>query len=519
VSTIIVLCLLSLALVQASHPDLQLRGHHEVESQNEAHQVGVTDEVRASILGEGLQRNNVAMHPQNLEGVSCMCDNPPCDCGRKMLSFEIPPIDPRPQCLYVDPNYYECYIGTNPLTCGDSGCMYENECYAEYAGWNVAESCQPMTSCPSADDYVGCDLTDEIYTCGFLYCSYPGRCAAQLVGWDVDVHCYYIPSCPVSNDGGECVPNGAVYVCGPFFCEYQSECEAAGASWDVSSQCQMYGCPFIQDITVCTSMGDMNEPYFGYYCGPELCWFATMCRAGIAGWDVRQSCQAADACPGSYDAYGLCPQEGPETACGPAYVCRYANECVAASIGWNVATDCETNPCPVAAETTDPCPSNFPVNCGWWECGYTNRCDAASAGWDLEGSCYEFKWCIHVDVSEECANSGPPVLCKGNSNCIYNSKCEAQAVGWDVNTDCVLAPTPAPTPFPTKSPTLSPTKLPTPLPTAPPTPAVVCPVPDSKKKCKKESNPVTCQVANGTCRYDNECFAKAAGFKPNKQCE
>lgn len=367
----------------------------------------------------------------------------------------------------------------DPYFCG--GCIYSNQCLAT-AAWEgaglSADSCVAINtvaatdSCPAVPDGTVCTFDLQPVTCDD--CTYDNQCLADAAG---ATGC--AATCPVPDGNVVCTREYSPVVCANG-CFYSNAC-LAGAAGLASDQCSPV-CPSI-DIESASSAAGVacTREYAPVYC--QGCEFDNECIAESVGFDVAVDCASITT---TATAVATCPTISGEVVCtldfNPVTCdggCEYDNLCLANAAG---ATGCAGS-CPVP-DPNVACTSEWaPVACGGtrW-CLYDNLCTALAAG-QQEVDCV--RDCpTNTNGAVACTTEVDPYFCGG---CLYSNQCETQAA-WVTSaglpeSSCVAINT---------------------LPFV----AQACPKVPGDIACVLNYSPQTC---DHDCRYDNECLAQAAG--------
>jgi hypothetical protein len=378
---------------------------------------------------------------------------------------------------------FSCMGIYEPVFCGRFFCSYTSLCSAMNAGWRDND-CLPANStslvnetriCPTGKNASQCEMGNVEYTCGGIKCLYYSECAAVAAGWNIDNDCEGDPVCKYVDDS-QCPPSRTSYTCGERDCFYSSECAASLAGWNASTQCTgMSACPTTSYWQTCETSNT------SYFCGDNACMYMSACEANLTGWDVARECQVVEACKVA-DNTSYCEPSDMAYSCGPN-PCTYAGECEAAAAGWNVSSECESfMTCPYVSYDGQCNDTNHSYICGELECRYMNGCEAITSGWDIELNCTEDYVCDPGDTIGSCPQTSLRNYVCGEKECFYLSTCSAEIGGWNTSVDCFEIP--------------------------------ACTVAEWNVSCPDDLEPVVC--SNQECRFDNQCYASAAGFNESE---
>jgi len=260
----------------------------------------------------------------------------------------------------------------------------------------------------------------------------------------------------------------------------------------------------------------LNFPFYELYfrtnsdpvtCSPAegsgvLCTYKNECTAAAALGNVN-SCQDSPLSPGG----NTCPNPPSNTGCTTdyqpvfciyqGYGCGYSNQCLANAAG--AGANCYSNNdqyCPVPPSTSGCGTQYNPVTCSvnGQSCTFGNQCLANAAcnsggGFNCQ-NCQTDQQCPNAAVGCSAPSGSVPYYCGSEqtsmprvpANCWYASEACFESTGVWVANDCCKQP---------------------PL--------------NSASSCDSNGyNPVVC--GNKDCIYNNNCYAKAAGFDTSKQC-
>jgi PT repeat len=359
--------------------------------------------------------------------------------------------------------------------CGANGaCIYQNNCDAIGAGWDIDQECTAMDLCNAVSPDANCAKSRDVYICTVAECQYDSKCEAEDAGYVVYNDCTTYNTCPAVATGYPCTSYASgTYICGDPPCYYNTICEIQSTTWDFTKDCTIDGCPNVFNT------GGCGISRFEYTCGSSTCRYGSGCEAERAGWDISSTdCIAKAICP--LILASSCSEEpGVKYGCGKDYSCIYDSKCHVTEVEWDDITECRIVGCPTPPQGV-VCPFGFEVECGPDNCKYNNMCEAKSIGWNTDRDCTELKVCTRsgIIITDTCTEASDPVVCAvdESTTCQYSSSCKAEAVGWDTSQDCVRissppsqSPSNAPSETPTKAPTRSPTRQPTNAPTKEPT--------------------------------------------------
>jgi len=355
-----------------------------------------------------------------------------------------------------------CTTEFAPIRCdlGEAGvgvfCEYGNGCQAEAAGFDIEADCEfavfdetpsPTFDCPVPGEGIPCQDIYEPVSCGDVGCVYGNQCEADAAGYadgdcveaaptqtDVDV----VTPCPAIYDPVECGgdADGDGDGSGGAAGVYDNLC-LAEASGYLESQCVPYSepvCPEPSPDVICI---DLWAPVRCKTASADYeCEYGNLCVAEAAGYSPYNDCYSTE-----------CPLPDQETNCILSFepvgcsnsqysLCTYDNECLAEAANFVVQDDCVEAAlagCPVPRETA--CPFiEAPVVCGGNECEYANLCIAEAADF-TESDCIAVSPTCPPPGDFPCTKIYQPVTCLGG--CTYDNLCIADAAGYD-SSSCVL---------------------------------------------------------------------------------
>jgi hypothetical protein len=489
----------------------------------------------------------------NNDPVVCMCITEPCDCTTGSTDSLLDE-STLTECPVTGANAI-CTMEYYPMTCGDLGCEYGNECAAANAGWNTQVQCQhndaiDTTLCPMPEDFVMCTAMYQPVVCGngddIVGCLYGSPCIAMVAGW-MEGECvpdnstilvdpiFETPMCKCNEDQPDCCDSIMVnetficpttfatcesssnssnstnidsYFCGPNWCWFPGECEATSAGYNVSSECEVVPTCAMSDPQVACDEVQLQD----VVCGDLGCWYPSLCYASAANWK-EADCVAVNYSFGVIDpiTYCSCPMDDPD--------------CCNIDVNDTSSTDA----CPVSDPAVRCASSPMAYQCGEAACYYESECLATTAGWDVDQDCvvmyvdigfgnetetdnstdastgmyeYDSNGCPITSSTWSCYEMYSPVQCtldkEDSPVCEYANDCLAQGAGWNMDPEALECQSLELAMEPEKD----------------------CPVPGRDVACTLDYNPMVCSRGSWEgCEYDNACMAKAAGFNVKKHCE
>ena len=289
--------------------------------------------------------------------------------------------------------------------------------------------------------------------------------------------------CPEPHNNYQCPSDYEPVSCGQSYCVYDNMCKAQQTSFKYS-ECGSLAAP-TPALSSCPSpQYGCYTPFDPVWCGPNDCWYSSLCYAQQAGFTSIQCKHATTPHPTPYptphptpahdvcpvpDMHNNCDHIRHDVYCGPRN-CWYLNICWAQHASFS-AHECGINyptPTPPPHPTPNPtaeCPvtqlpglcdqDHEPVVCGHDHCRYLNICHAGLANFDSH-VCTKVPQpphCPHPQINGDCPQIYNPVIC--GADCEYLNLCFAKKAFFDPN-HCRAAPpdgpvhTPAPTPSPDK---------------------------------------------------------------------
>jgi hypothetical protein len=134
-----------------------------------------------------------------------------------------------------------CTKEYSPVACGPNDCEYNNECIAALAGFVVEEECEPTRvkspACPLPDSETPCILVYAPVQCGPNDCVFDNQCFADAAGF-TEGECEESgtpppepTACPVPDDSEPCTLEYMPVSCGPEGCTYDNLCLARRAEF------------------------------------------------------------------------------------------------------------------------------------------------------------------------------------------------------------------------------------------------------------------------------------------------
>jgi hypothetical protein len=163
-----------------------------------------------------------------------------------------PPVPPPPSSLpptsspvetgeCPEPSDGSCTKAFSPVACGPNDCQYNNECIATLAGFVVEEDCKPTRvkppSCPLPDSETPCILVYAPVQCGPNDCIFDNQCFADAAGYsEAECAASGTPppepaTCPVPDESEPCTLEYMPVSCGPEGCTYSNRCLAQRAGF------------------------------------------------------------------------------------------------------------------------------------------------------------------------------------------------------------------------------------------------------------------------------------------------
>ena len=158
-----------------------------------------------------------------------------------------PPVPPFPSSLpptsspaetgkCPEPSDGSCTKEYSPVACGPNDCEYSNECLATLAGFVVDEDCESTRikppACPVPDSETPCIVIYAPVQCGPNDCVFDNQCFADAAGF-TEAECEESGSappesttCPVPDDSEPCTLEYMPVSCGPEGCTYSNRCLA-----------------------------------------------------------------------------------------------------------------------------------------------------------------------------------------------------------------------------------------------------------------------------------------------------